>query len=130
MNVSKIGESIDIFYDKYNIELQHFYNTQNSLYILKIIEKLQFELEMSDEPIIIISTTLKILNELDNEIIRFNNQFQASQNNRWVELRNKITQLSKQLKVFCSLTLLENSLITLDNTLIDTIVSQVSCNPT
>ena len=84
---------------------------------------------MSDEPIIIISTTLKILNELDNEIIRFNNEFQASQNNRWVELRNKITQLSKQLKVFCSLTLLENSLITLDNTLIDTIVSQVSCNP-
>jgi len=130
MNVSKIGESIDIFYDKYNIELQHFYNTHNSLYIIKIIEKLQSELEMNDEPILIISTTLKILNELDNEIIRFNNQFQASQNNRWVELRNKITQLSKQLKVFCSLTLLENSLITLDNTLIDTIVSQVSCNPT
>lgn len=129
MNVSKIGESIDIFYDKYNIELQHFYNTHHSLYILKIIEKLQFELEMSDEPILIISTTLKILNELDHEIIRFNNQFQASHNNRWVELRNKITQLSKQLKVFCSLTLLENSLITLDNTLIDTIVSQVSCNP-
>lgn len=130
MDVSKISESIDIFYDRHNIELQHFYYTHNSLYVLKIIEKLQFQLEMSDGPILIISTTLKILNELDNEIIRFNNQFQASQNNRWIELRNKITQISKQLKVFCSLALLENSLITLDNKLIDTIVSQVSCNPT